>query len=256
MPGREPMNPRGRQFGLGGTLTSWVRREAFPPAEAAVLRRCYRGREPRAFSRYGLRQWAAPFNSTRLIIKDPFAILSLHAVHEVTGALPVLLYRHPAAVLASYRRMGWTADTEEMTALGAPAPSGAGDLESMVSMWLWCHQIALADLDDVPDAVIVSHHALTVGSDQAHAALCRELGLEFSPAVAAQPPAAPSSERREGVLHDFDRSPTSVDTGWRGQLSADEIEHIEEAVAAVWTELESRQLTFPVPHHGMKDDPT
>jgi hypothetical protein len=249
------MNPRGRQFGLAGALTTWVRREAFSASESAVIRRCYAGREPRTFSRYGLRQWAAPLPSTRVIIKDPFAVLSLRAVHDVTGARPILLYRHPAAVLASYRRMGWTADTDELMALGAPAPQDAGDLEALVAMWRWCHELALADLSGIPDAVIVSHRALTLGGVEAHATLCRALGLELPRAGRADPDVPASTRRRDGVLHDFDRSAADVESGWRAQIDPAEVVHIEQSVASVWDELESRQLSLPTSHLGVKEDP-
>ena len=192
MPGREPMNPRGRQFALGGKLTSWVRRESFAPDEAAVLRRCYAGREPRTFSRYGIRQWAAPLAATRVVIKDPFAVLSCARSTRRPGRFPVLLYRHPAAVLASYRRMGWTADAEEMVVLGATAPSGPGDLDSMIAMWAFCHETALADLAHVAESVVLSHRALTIGADDAHAAVCERLGLDFRP-TRCQPRGLPRS---------------------------------------------------------------
>lgn len=259
MPGREPMNPRGRQFGLAGRLDSWVRREAFADSEAAVLRRCYAGREPRTFSRYGIRQWAAPLPRTRIVIKDPFAVLSLAAVHRATDAIPVLLYRHPAAVLSSYRRMGWTADTEEFTALGAPPPDGDDDLAAMVAMWSWCHRVALDDLATVPGAVIVSHRALTAGGPEGQAALARELGLA-APAVESHADA--SRERREGVLHDFSRSTAAVESGWRKDVGDDEVATIEAAVADIWRELEARQFAVPAvagggdPDQIRKVDPT
>jgi hypothetical protein len=207
------------------------------------------------FSRYGSRQWAAPLPSTRIIMKDPFAVLSLRALSAVTNTVPVLLYRHPAAVLASYRRMGWTADTDEMTALGAPAPTGPGDLAAMAAMWGWCHQVALADLEAVPEAVIVSHQALTNGAEAAHAVLCDRLGLGLAPAL-TDTSAGTSSQRRDGVLHDFDRTAAAVATGWRERVAPDEIDQIESMVATVWSELESRQLRFPTAPLGTKEDPT
>ena len=242
MPGREPMNPRGRQFALGGTIDAWVRRETFPPHEAAVLRRCYAGREPRTFSRFGIHQWAAPLPTTRIVIKDPFALLSVRAIHDTAGALPVLLYRHPASVLASYRRMGWTADTDEMVALGGPKPADDGDLAAMAAMWAWCHEIALRDLDRIDSGVVVSHHAMTVGGLDAHRALCTLLALE--------PPRAPRADsaaekRREGVLHDFDRSSDAIEEGWRQQVSDDELAAMGELVAPIWAELEDRQAPLP-----------
>jgi hypothetical protein len=238
MPGREPMNPRGRQFALGGAIDAWVRRETFPPHEAAVIRRCYAGREPRTFSRFGLRQWAAPLPSTRVVVKDPFAVLSIGAVHDVADAVPVLLYRHPAAVLASYRRMGWTADADEMVALGGPKPAGDGDLAAMAAMWSWCHQIALRDLDRIGLGLVVSHHAMTVGGAAAHRALCSLLDLDPPPAVGVD---MTGRERREGVLHDFARSTDAIEEGWRDGVTAEEIAVMDELVGSVWAELEHRQ---------------
>lgn len=258
LPGREPMNPRGRQFALGGTLDTWVRRTTFSTREAAVLRRCYAGRELRTFSRYGIRQWAAPFPATRVVIKDPFAMLSLAAIHDVSGAIPVLLYRHPAAVLASYRRMGWSADTDEIVNLGAPASTGGGDLEAMAAMWRWCHEIALADLDRVTDSVVVSHDLLTTSGSAAQAALFERIGLDLPPASA---PAAArvSSETgsgvvRDGGLHDFTRTPDDVANGWRSRLAPDDIEAMERAVGTVWQELQDRQLLVPTLDVGTQED--
>ena len=257
MPGREPMNPRGRQFRLAGHLDAWVRREAFNADEAAVLRRCYSGREPRTFSRYGIRQWAAPLGSTRIVIKDPFAVLSIAGIHAAVGVVPVLVYRHPGAVLASYRRMGWTADTEEFTAIGAPLPSGPGDLEGMVMMWKWCHQVALADLARIDEGVVVSHHALTVGGVAAHRTLRSRLGLADPGDHEVAGGAAGDDERREGVLHDFSRSSASVDSAWQKDLSPEEVAVIESSVADVWQELEARQITPPdAPTSPTTEQPT
>lgn len=210
-----------------------------------MLRRCYSGREPRIASRYGIRQWRAPFPSTRVIIKDPFALLSCAAVARTTGSTAVLIYRHPAAVLASYRRMGWTPDTEELIALGAPRPAGPGDLEAMATMWAWCHRVALQDLTSLAAPVVVSHAALLTDPT-----LVSLLGHRLGLAAPVRPVAAPPKGRRQaapaaGVLHDFDRSPGELSTGWRAALDADEIIAMERRVAPVWSVLESSrwQLT-------------
>lgn len=245
LPGREPMNPRGRQFALGGRLDGWVRREAFSADEAAVLRRCYAGREPRTFSRYGVRQWRAPWPGTRVVVKDPFALLSVAAVTATTGAVPVLLYRHPAAVLASYRRMGWTADTAELAALGAPKPNAADDVDAMAAAWLWMHQVALADLAGLPDAVVVSHSALTAAGPMGLRRLAARLQLDVPPRRSV--PARRRLRRPTAVeLHNFDRSPAAVEAGWRAEVGADEIARLETATAPAWEQLEARRLPLPV----------
>lgn len=243
MPGREPMNPRGKQFALGDRLDSWVRREAFSREEATALRRCYAGREPRTYSRYGVRQWRAPLPTTRVIIKDPFAVLSLAAVVIETQAVPVLIYRHPAAVLASYRRRGWTADTEELVALGAPATDGDSEAEAMAVMWAWLHQIALADLDRAGDGVIVSHSAMSSGGASAMSCLASRLGL----AQSTPKPTGRRLARRSGAgqLHDFTRSSAALETGWQARVTPAEVDLLTAAARPVWDELETRQLRLP-----------
>lgn len=248
------MNPRDRQYALGGRLDGWVRREALDPAEASVLERVYAGRVPRTYGRFGIRQWAAPLPRTTVVVKDPFAMLSLGAIAEVTGAAPVLVYRHPAAVLASYRRMGWRADTAEFAGLGAPVPSGDDDAAAMAAFWTWLHEIALADLAGVPDSVVVSHHELTLGGDAAVDALLAELGLPVPDRTAAEEvaPAAPAtrasgSSRESSDLHVFDRPAQEVAEGWRTKIPADELAVVEESTRAVWDAVQARRLRLPAP---------
>lgn len=249
------MNPRARQFALGNRLGGWVRREAFNAEEAAVLRRCYSGREPRTISRYGVRQWRAPWPGTRIIIKDPFALLSCAAIGRTTGALPVLIYRHPAAVLASYRRMGWAPDIEELISLGAPAPAGPGDLEAMATMWSWCHGVALGDLKTLADAVVVSHHTLMTGR-MALSRLRHRLGLTAPSGPTREEGElrrSPGTEPVPGVLHDFTRSPAELETGWRATMDAAEITAIERRVAPIWQALEALQMPIKEADHKLGD---
>ena len=113
------------------------------------------------FSRFGARQWAGPLPWTRVVVKDPYALLSMPAVVAATGATPVLVYRHPGAILASYRRVGWHPRLDEVaaivahrgeltTALGLELPVGAVGSEpvtahDMGAFWSVLHELALAD---------------------------------------------------------------------------------------------------------------
>ena len=241
MPGREPMNPRGRQLALGGTVQGWVRLDSLDRRQARILRRIYRGMEPRALSRYGIRQYAALTPWTRIIVKDPFALLSLPAVVAATGAEPVLLYRHPAAVLVSYRRMGWTADIDEIAALGAHLPDRRDEVTDMAAFWSYCNTSALDGLSQLGGGTVVSHEDLVRGGPLALAALMHHLGLDGS--VLAN---APTSEhvRREG-LHDFRRSPEDVLGGWRALLSDREIAELEARTEPTSRRLAARRLRLP-----------
>ena len=149
--GREPMNPRAHQFALAGTLTGWTRLTGVTPRQRLALVTSYRGLNPLVYSRYGQRQWAAPLPRTSVVVKDPFAMASLATVHDITDALPVLLVRHPGAVLSSYRRMGWSPDLDEIAPLALEhlgedvRPSGDAATD-MAVFWSTLHRLALLDL--------------------------------------------------------------------------------------------------------------
>lgn len=246
--GREPMNPRGRQYALAGTLSGWAELTDLSARQAVALRAAYRGVNPMVVSRYGRRQWAAPWPWTRVVIKDPFALLSLPAVVAATGATPVLVWRHPAAVLASYRRMGWRADLAEVRPIltahrtshtdgGLPVPTSAprDDVEAMAEFWAALHEIAL---DHLPaSAVVVSHEDLAAGGEDAARRLLERLGLDW-PGVTVS---AGSGDAGTG-LHRLDRDPATVAHGWRAHVDADEVDRIEALAGGILERLDALSL--------------
>jgi Sulfotransferase family len=258
LPGREPMNPRERQFALQGSVSGWVRLdECTGDRQRRALRRVYRGWEPRAYSRYGVRQWAAPLPWVRVVVKDPFALLSLPYLSTTTGAEPVVLFRHPAALLASYRRMGWRPDVAEIRDAGlagpySPVPPADDEVASMGWFWATCYAAVLRDLPRVPGAVVVSHAELAGGGRAALTALADRLGLRdlrASAAVEHRP-----TRRARGIGHDghaggdeprlhlLDRVPSEVAEEWRRHVSADEVAHLESLTAPVMRPLTGRRL--------------
>jgi hypothetical protein len=249
------MNPRAHQFALGGTVTGWTRLADPSPRQRRILRHCYAGWSPRVYSRYGVRQLAGPWPATRLVVKDPFALLSLPALCDVTGARPILIYRHPGAVLVSYRRMGWTPDVEEVEGLDGFAAydgvsrlgrGGKGDdaMRAMGYFWSALHDRALQDLDSLPQALVVSHVELATGGREALRQLYDACGLRWGPgterAVVSQKPER--RRRTDGSLHRFNTSAAEAAEGWRSQLSDDDVGALEAQAGDVLARLERRRL--------------
>jgi hypothetical protein len=251
------MNPHRGQYALGGTLSGWSRVDRPTRRQQRALRSAYLGLNPRVYSRYGRRQWASPLPWTRLIVKDPFAMLSMPVVQRTVGARIILTYRHPGALLASYRRMGWTPDLAELTPVvrdfrrqmgssvdlpDPPRPGEANQAEEMSWFWNALYTMALADLAMTRDALVISHSELVSGGRHATQELYAALGLEWrTRAVDAQTrlTRALSSRRR---LHNFDREPAEVANSWRDSVTSDELRTIGEMTAAVSADLEQRRL--------------
>ena len=243
------MNPRSGQFALGGTVSSWVELGEPSVRQRRIIARCYRGHELRMFSRYGKDQWLAPLPWSRIVVKDPFALLSVPAIAACTSAIPVIIYRHPGAVLASYRRMGWTADTAEIRRLqGQPAAEEQlDDVSAMVEFWNFLHGRVLSWLDDVPDALLISHAEISRGGNPAVRTLMGACGLRpprRKPEAANKSEGAPSTTPDIGQLHGFARNPDEVVDGWRGRLAAEEVTMIERDTSHVWASLEGRRFSL------------
>lgn len=246
--GREPMNPRGRQWALAGTLEGWSRLSEPTARQAGALRRAYRALDPNVYSRYGTRQWLAVLPWTRLVVKDPFAMLSIPAVHETTGARPVLIHRHPGAMLVSYRRMKWLPDIEEMAPLVTefarihpehavriprlPDDASADGARAMAWFWSALYAMALSDMESIPGGVVVSHE-LVATDMQACRLLHDRLRVPWSVSAEAEFMREASGRVDPAKLHNFDRPPAQAAVAWRGHLSGVEISEIENATEPV-----------------------
>lgn len=253
------MNPRGRQYALAGTLTGWTRLVDPTPRQRWVLRTTYLGVNPRTYSRYGRHQWRGPLPGTRLVVKDPFAMLSTPVISAVTGALPIQVFRHPGAVLASYRRMGWHPDLAEVSAFvpevaerhGAIGELWARGRETlsegaqMAIFWSVLQQLALDDLDRAPGSLVVGHAELAAGGMVAAEALFERLGLVVTAETQAEMGGAgASASPSEGQLHRLQRRPAEVAGSWRQHIDARELAEMEQLADPVLNELATRRFTW------------
>lgn len=232
------MNPRGRQYALAGTLEGWTRLGSATPRQVRALRRAYAGRNPLTLSRHGINQVRAVLPSTTVIVKDPYAALSLPAVHAATGARAVLVFRHPGACLASYRRVGWKPDLDELGRAVAPhlqlvadvAPALAEwpdqvdltEAQAVAVYWAGLNAVALADIrsGSVPGSVIVAHEELATGGAPAAHGLLEALDLRPGPGTdelfAVDHQGAPDVDQDR--LHNLDRDPARVAAAWRATI--------------------------------------
>lgn len=254
--GREPMNPRGRQYALAGTLDAWTQLELPTPRQRRALRATYLGLNPRTYGKFGRSQWRGPLPGTRIVVKDPFAMLSVPCITHITGATGVQLYRHPGAVLASYRRMGWRADLEEMAPFGDAAAS-AGDMvaelfaadhasisdtDAMGVFWSILSTIALDGMARTPSTIMVAHHEVAAGGEPAVTRLFDELGLTFSDQVRAEINRAGSEGDGAGDLHRFDRNPAEVAQAWKKHVTPEDVARIELITEPVRARVEDSRL--------------
>lgn len=264
--GREPMNPRGRQYALAGTLSGWARVETLSRRQRRALVTSYSGINPWVYSKYGQRQWAAALPGVRLIVKDPFAMLSLPAVHEATGARSILVYRHPGAGLTSYRRMGWSPDLDELgpivdgflsthgrvTGVERLPATELNEVEAMAWFWNSLYGMALHDRASLQHSLVVSHSDVAQGgpffAQQLYATLGLRWGKEVVRHLRGEERPQPSKSNAT-TLHNFNRPPEQVAHEWQDKVTAAERALIEDRTAEVYSLLSDARYRA-VPAHS------
>jgi murein L,D-transpeptidase YcbB/YkuD len=194
--------------------------------------------------------------STRIVVKDPFAMLSVPCISSVTGAQGVQLYRHPGAVLTSYRRMGWRADLDEMAPfadvvsaagplvaeLFARRPEDLDDTDAMGVFWSILTTIALDGMQREPRTVMVAHHEIAAGGQPAAGKLFAALGLDFSIDAIEELSRSGSTSGDQTTLHRFDRNPAEVADAWKKKVSPEDVARIELITAPVRSRVEAARL--------------
>lgn len=150
-----------------------------------TVKRVIRGRGPLLLTRARLNPW-----SHHVVIKDPLAACSVGWFAD-RGFDVVAVLRHPAAVAASFRRLGWS-DSSALDALVA-RPGMATDVERStlerirsrseprgleLPALLWT--IITRKLVDDDRVHVVRHEALSADPPEEFAALRGRLGLPWS----------------------------------------------------------------------------
>jgi hypothetical protein len=182
------------------------------------------------------------------VVKDPFALLSIRAVSDSTGAIPVVVFRSAVETLSSYRRMGWTPDAEEFRALGATMDED-DEVAAMAQFWSWGYACALDCVEAIATegrtTVLISHADLTTAGLPGQNLLRRALALDpVQPTAVTTSDPPPTSRRVDPArLHNFDRTPEEVLAGGRAQVDPAEVSRVERMTADTWARLEAAKLS-------------
>lgn len=181
-----------------------------------------------------------PPRPQHVVIKDPFAMASIPWFHE-RGCTTLLLVRHPAAVLASFRRLGWRGAGPirrfAPTVGGLDAREQAwfdegDDLTRIALFWRLAHRKALNDLArlDGDRGQIVVHEALSDAPDDSFEALRRRTGLPTSQLAGVRlhrlTTGGAGAARAGGRAQQFRRASSDILQASLGTLSTAELDRV------------------------------
>jgi len=174
-------------------------------------------------------QWRLPTRrSRRVVIKEvnPFALPWLI---EELGATVIYLLRHPAAVAASFDKLGWGAALEQrLPEHLVPAPSGSRWVDS-VNLQAIALDICLNALADHADHQIVLYEDLCRQPVEQFRDLYEFAGLTWTPA-------SETHVERRSAPNEIDEAPYAVSQpsgmmpdAWRDAVPVAEIDSMREA---------------------------
>jgi hypothetical protein len=210
-----------------------------------------------------LKMWRsfARSQNRRPLVKEPHAVFSAEWFARRLGSEVVVTVRHPAAVVSSWKRLGWSFDfahlleqpallqdwldpfTPEMEAARAPSR----DLVDRVALlWRIIYSVVADYQRDFPEVRVVRHEDLSRWPLEEYAKLYDALDLSFTSEAKEAVNASSSSEnpketRVENPHETFVDSRANLEN-WRQRLSAGEISRVrrltEESASLYYSDAE------------------
>lgn len=192
----------------------------------------------------------ARLTDARPLVKDPIAVFSAGWLADRFGMDVVVTIRHPAAFVASFKRLGWRHDfssflDEPQLLVDYLEPFEAeirrfaerpGDtVDELILLWRLVYHTVDRYRAEHPDWTFVRHEDLSIDPVERFRELYRTLGLEFT-ADARSTIAEHSSARNPGQLektHAVRLDSRGSLGGWRRVLTEEETERVREGVSDV-----------------------
>jgi hypothetical protein len=192
------------------------------------------------------------------LFKDPIALMSADWIAREYDANVVMLVRHPAAHVASVKRLKWRAPVEDFTsqpdllswlpsdlsaellarAARRPEPdAGVFDLEDTVLCWKVFHETIFRYSREHPDWLVVRHEDLATNYLDGFRTLYGNLGLNWGQQQAqmVETHCARTNQLVRGtVKHELRQDSKKVVRAWMQELDRFELEAIRSLSSPVW----------------------
>lgn len=180
----------------------------------------------------------------RFLIKDPLACFASEYLHQKFDCHTLVVLRHPASTIASFKRLGWRfhlGELQKQTELmkhhlepiiGHLDPDKIDNVEEWAHLWLSINKVLETYASRNKDMTIVRHEDLSSEPIKEFAGLYDKYDLKFTPRVqekikahtGAENPAEPTGN----AVHVLKRNSAENIKRWKKILTEKEIEIIRE----------------------------
>jgi len=179
----------------------------------------------------------------RFLIKDPMACFASEYLHRILGMKTIIIIRHPASVVASYKRLGWRFSLSHLThqdelmehhlqpILGTVDTHQLTPLQEWAYLWLSINAVLDEYARRNPKMIIIRHEDLSSAPLPNFEKLYSLLNLELTPRIRRQIMAHTGQnnpvEAPGNVAHALKRNSAEIVNSWRRILGPDEIKEIK-----------------------------
>ena len=187
----------------------------------------------------------------RYIIKDANACFMAEYMDYHFQTDTVVIMRHPAATIASYRRLDWHYDLTGLKdqptlmndfldpIIGKVNPQKVSPIEAWAYLWLCVYTVLTLCSERDSRMMLITHDQLSQEPMITLQAVYEYLGLAYTPAVEAgverHTNGTNPTEPRNNAIHDLYRNSAQVNSQWKSILNAKEVATI-------------RKITEPLAH--------
>jgi hypothetical protein len=188
-----------------------------------------------------------PYTS-RLLIKDPHASFASEYLHQEFQMEAVILIRHPAAFVASVKRLQWTFNLDMLRrqkalqeqylshVLSDEVINNTNLVENAAYVWLCINHVLSIYLDRNPNMILVHHEDISQNPTEQLRRLYDQLQIEYTDHInqtickytSDNNPSAPEGNK----IHVLKRNSKANIDGWKDLLSPEEIARVRDITSS------------------------
>jgi hypothetical protein len=174
-----------------------------------------------------------------LLVKDPNACFLSEYLDKQFDFMTVVIMRHPASTVASYKRLGWQYSLDDLKdqrslmddylrpCLGNVEPAKLSDIERWAYLWLAVYTVLEGVQKHDSRMSLITHEALSTKPHKTLRGLYKKFGFEYSEYVKETVDIFTSRDNpigpRENAIHDLYRNSAAMIRSWQQALTPKEI---------------------------------
>ena len=192
-------------------------------------------------------------DNTRILIKDPDAVFMSEYIHRYHNSQVLCLVRHPAAVLASYKRLGWAVDLSNIYKLMHIYKNDLYDYYPLLNktnkslpeqvglLWVCIYRMVQVFLERNKNWLVLCHEEICRNPQDSFELIFNWAGVLLTGKIRAHINDVTDAKNpvmaRGNQLHDLSRDSIALLSYWKDRINNNErqeIRNITEPISSIY----------------------